>query len=149
MTWEEWSEQRVEGGFGDLLGADVELVTDPGGFEDACAVEVVEEAPRIVVHPAVDLEDEPKLVAVEVDDEAAEDLLAPELQPEASSVAKKLPRPSLRRRRSPTKPARHLPLLGGNPGITNERRLISLHTPTSTRSPPSCALSPKATKYPS
>lgn len=59
--------------------------------EDLAAVHVVLALGRVLVNTTVELENEALGWAVEVDEEACDDLLAPELEPEERAVAEDLP----------------------------------------------------------
>ena len=60
--------------------------------EDHVSNGVTEPMLRILVNLSVELDRQPELRAVEIDDEATNDLLASELQSETASVAEHLPR---------------------------------------------------------
>lgn len=57
------------------------------GLEHHCPVVIVFDLPLGLVHVAVDFEDQAEFMAVEINDEAQEEMLAPELQSQYLSAA--------------------------------------------------------------
>ena len=96
------------------------------GSERLVAGAVVVGDRRIVVHAAIDLERQPKLSAVEVDDERADHLLTAELEPEATTATQERPRQRLGRSRRPPQLARPLGALPRDRNPADDARPASM-----------------------
>jgi hypothetical protein len=129
---------------GNVLRANVQLVADACLLQVNAAADVVGKAVLRIVDAAVDLENESQLGAIEVDDVASEDLLAPELQPEASPISEQLPGGALGRRGLAPKLAGQVALLDGDPRLADERLVLGIvvsnHSRSSTRLSPQLRL---------
>ncbi len=89
-----------------MFGRDVSVphanYTVTGGFEECCPRGIIRLSVACIVRVALELHDEPPGDAVEVHDEAVQDVLATKLQAEDAPVSQQRPRVALGWRRCPT-----------------------------------------------
>jgi len=89
-----------------VVGRDVSVPdanhTVTGGFEEFCTGGIIGLSVARIVRVALKLQDEPPGRAVEIHDEAVQDVLATKLQGKDAPVSQQRPRVALGRRRCPT-----------------------------------------------
>ena len=89
-----------------MVGRDVSVPdanhTVTGGFEEFCTGGIIGLSVARIVRVALKLQDEPPGRAVEIHDEAVQDVLATKLQAKDAPVPQQRPRVALGRRRCPT-----------------------------------------------